>query len=348
VAFDGRQRGRGRRNATPLVYGTVGAYTLVADPGAYSVTGSPATAIAGRLASADPGAYAVSGAAAGALVGRLLVAATGAYAATGFAAELVYAPAAGDFPLIASPGSYAIAGVDAHVFPTGPGAMGRELRTSDRGKALRKQTKVFVTGGAPEGPWRRSLSVLQPPTEMAGLVTVVLHEECLEYLRTMGREVLEQEYRCPGCDAPLVVRLLWAPDAEARARIAEILAAEGVKRGEGVSPSMSREYLSRIAGDYGDTLTFNLKEADGTPTNLSGATAVTFKARREGSTATVVDELAAVSDALNGIVTYIVQTTDFPVAGLYYCQIEVTFAARIVTWDVLVVNVVRKVAAIPP
>ncbi len=107
---------------------------------------------------------------------------------------------------------------------------------------------------------------------------------------------------------------------------------------------MSRAYLKRTAGDFGDTITINLQESDGSATNLTGNTGVRLQVRLEGDvpgvdalrtdTAMTVD-----ADPTTGIVTYKTTEDDFAFAGLYYAQIEVAFATREITFDVAIFSV---------
>jgi hypothetical protein len=103
---------------------------------------------------------------------------------------------------------------------------------------------------------------------------------------------------------------------------------------------MARAYLPRVQNDYGDTLTFNLKEADGSASDLTGQTSLKVQVRREGYSGFVWSNPAAILlPATNGQITYTVQAADFTVPGIYYLQVEVKFATKEVTYDVAIVNV---------
>ncbi len=109
---------------------------------------------------------------------------------------------------------------------------------------------------------------------------------------------------------------------------------------------MSRTYQKRTAGDYGDVLTYNLQESDGTKSDLAGYTEARFQVRLErdvpGEDALRVDKVMTVeSPEENGVVSYTVQSTDFPFAGLFFAQVEVAFAApaKEITWDIAVITV---------
>lgn len=109
---------------------------------------------------------------------------------------------------------------------------------------------------------------------------------------------------------------------------------------------MGRAYVKRIVGDYGDTYTFGLTEPDGTPSDLTGATAAKLQMRREGySTYQASGACVIVSPPTGGVVTYTVAATDFPSPGIYYCQVEATYPTKTLTWDVLAVTVVDRVGA---
>ena len=107
---------------------TATAYTLEADPGTYTVSGSDTLNQATRTLDAEPGSYAVSGLNALLVSGQTLDAEPGSYAITGNDAELLATRT-----LDASPGSYAVTGVDA-------------LLVADR--ALEAEPGSYATTGA--------------------------------------------------------------------------------------------------------------------------------------------------------------------------------------------------------
>jgi hypothetical protein len=74
------------RRSYAFVGGGGGAYSLSADPGAYSLTGSDASPRASRRLSGDAGSYALTGSAAGTRASRRLSGDAGSYALTGSAA----------------------------------------------------------------------------------------------------------------------------------------------------------------------------------------------------------------------------------------------------------------------
>ena len=109
------------------------AYTLAADSGAFTLTGTAASLLAGRKLTADAGSFTLTGTAANTLfgrkltaeaasfaltgtdaalkAGRLLSAEAGAFTLTGTDATLTYEPA-GSYTLTADPGSFALTGGD--------------------------------------------------------------------------------------------------------------------------------------------------------------------------------------------------------------------------------------------
>lgn len=103
-----------------------GAFTLAADSGSYSVTGTAADLLLGAEVSADSGSYTYSGTDADLNRGYALAADSGAYAYSGTDATLTFSPA-GDFTLIADSGTYTYTGTNAgleaaFVIPSDSGA----------------------------------------------------------------------------------------------------------------------------------------------------------------------------------------------------------------------------------
>lgn len=97
-----------RRNWTVSAGGGATQYSLTADPGSYTITGTAASLKVSRKVSADSGTYAVTGTAASLKVGRKLTADAGSYAVTGTTASLERG-----YLLAAASGSYVITGTDA-------------------------------------------------------------------------------------------------------------------------------------------------------------------------------------------------------------------------------------------
>lgn len=112
---------------------------------------------------------------------------------------------------------------------------------------------------------------------------------------------------------------------------------------------MSRAYLKRTAGDFGEVLTFNLQEADGSASDLTNQSAILFQARLEGDIQgvdplRVSATMALVGAPTAGVVDFTVLSTHFTIAGLYFAQIEVVFTApaKELTWDIAVITVEEK------
>lgn len=101
-------------NQAPFLIGTAaaggGPYTLTADAGSYTYTGTDATLKVGRKVSAASGTYTYTGTAATLKVGYVVPAASGAYTYTGSDATLTYTPTAAT--LTAEAGSYTYTGQD--------------------------------------------------------------------------------------------------------------------------------------------------------------------------------------------------------------------------------------------
>lgn len=107
---------------------------------------------------------------------------------------------------------------------------------------------------------------------------------------------------------------------------------------------MARVYLSRMQNDYGDVISFNLENPDETISDITGATAATLQTRHEGYSGLMLTAAMTIMNAALGIVQYTVQAADFPVAGLYYCQVVVTYPAKEITYDPAVIMVKAEIA----
>lgn len=98
------------------VSGGATAYTLDAQPGGYTVSGTAATLARGIVIDAQPATYTVSGTAATLVRGYNLNAQPGTFTATGTAASLVRG-----YVVDAAPGSFSLTGVDATLEKVTPG-----------------------------------------------------------------------------------------------------------------------------------------------------------------------------------------------------------------------------------
>lgn len=109
---------------------------------------------------------------------------------------------------------------------------------------------------------------------------------------------------------------------------------------------MSRVYLKRTAGDFGEDWTLNLQEQDGTASDLTGATAIRAHWRLEGDRPgdpLRLDKLCPIAGAPTlGQVTHSFVEFDLIVPGKYFMQVEAIFPARQLTWDYAIVMVERQ------
>ena len=130
-----------------------GAFTLDALPGSYTITGSAASLVAGRVISSVPGAYTITGVAAATVAGRAVNAVPGTYLLTGQPAGLVAARV-----LSLTPGVYAVTGVNAalvagRVLTAVPGVylitgFAAELATVGSFSLVARPARYAVTGAA--------------------------------------------------------------------------------------------------------------------------------------------------------------------------------------------------------
>jgi hypothetical protein len=98
-----------------------------------------------------------------------------------------------------------------------------------------------------------------------------------------------------------------------------------------------------IKNDFGYIYRFELKEPDGTPTDLTGAT-INLRARHsEDSASTLVKAMTIDTPATDGVVLYTVAAVDFPKEGVYYAEIEVTAAGKLITYPGFTIVVIPKV-----
>lgn len=125
------------------------AYTLTADPGAVTITGTAATLRAARRLAADAGAESITGTAASLKYGRLLSAGAGSVLINGTAATLLYSGA--NKVLAANAGVYSITGTAANLLA------GRRL-TGDAGAySITGTDATLIYSGAAAAPWRTPL-----------------------------------------------------------------------------------------------------------------------------------------------------------------------------------------------
>lgn len=77
--------------------------------------------------------------------------------------------------------------------------------------------------------------------------------------------------------------------------------------------------------DTSPAITAELRDADGQPVDLSGAS-VRFHMRKSGQNDVVVDQSASVVDSADALVRYAWADADTATAGVYQAEFEVTYA----------------------
>lgn len=104
----------------------------------------------------------------------------------------------------------------------------------------------------------------------------------------------------------------------------------------------SREYLTRVEGDFGETYTLTLQEENGSATDLTNAT-VSLHGRLEGETAARLDVTMTIVNlpGTDGIVSYVFLSTDAIaiIPGLWILHVEASYAARQATRYTIIVSV---------
>ena len=86
-------------------------------------------------------------------------------------------------------------------------------------------------------------------------------------------------------------------------------------------------------GDIGNTLSFTIKDRDGTVVNLTNFTAATLRWKADG--ATVVEKaMSFAADRTTGIVTYTTTTGDLTSPGIYDMEIKLTYPGGLVFYSV--------------
>ena len=87
-------------------------YALTLDSASYSLTGSNATLLKGLILDAASGSYTLTGSNATLVYNKILNASSGSYSVTGADANLIYTPTAGAYVLNAESGAYVLTGSD--------------------------------------------------------------------------------------------------------------------------------------------------------------------------------------------------------------------------------------------
>lgn len=98
-----------------------------------------------------------------------------------------------------------------------------------------------------------------------------------------------------------------------------------------------------IKNDFGYVYQFELKEPDGTPTDLTGASLLIRARHSEDSTALLSKVITIDTPAANGVALYTLETADFPIEGVYYAEIEMTVSGKKVTYPGFTIVVIPKV-----
>lgn len=96
-------------------------------------------------------------------------------------------------------------------------------------------------------------------------------------------------------------------------------------------------------GDYGYNINFTLQTSTGAIFDLTGASGLKFRTQLVGSITLNSSGAMAIDNATAGTCHYTVASTDFTTAGVYNAQIQVTFAAEVITFSNLQVEVLPKV-----
>jgi hypothetical protein len=109
-------------------------------------------------------------------------------------------------------------------------------------------------------------------------------------------------------------------------------------------PQNPQAVATIVQGDFNFDLKYTITDADGNPVNLAGAT-VTFLAQLQNDPTISFTTVCLVTDAAAGKVTYTVAETDFPVAGLYNCQLQAVYTGsnETVTADFIQVYVDARI-----
>lgn len=88
--------------------------------------------------------------------------------------------------------------------------------------------------------------------------------------------------------------------------------------------------IPMVRGDTRPVLEFTVKDQNGTVINLTSSTQ-TFRIRRRGQTAVLIERACVISDAVNGKTRFSWQAADWPTgkidkAGIYDGELEVVFS----------------------
>jgi hypothetical protein len=99
--------------------------------------------------------------------------------------------------------------------------------------------------------------------------------------------------------------------------------------------------LELVRNDYGYALTFTIKDAQDNVVDLTNST-VKFKVKAYGASSLLIDANCTITDAVNGVVTYTVQQTDFTITKRYKGELQVTWTGgRVMTASDLAIDIVE-------
>ena len=100
-----------------------------------------------------------------------------------------------------------------------------------------------------------------------------------------------------------------------------------------------------IQGDSGYDYQFTLQKADGSVTDLTGATLTMKGVHNQFSSKTMSKEIG-IEDAENGVALYTIGADDFPVDGIYYGEIEAVYGSgKKITFKDLTIEVLPNAGA---
>jgi len=103
-----------------------------------------------------------------------------------------------------------------------------------------------------------------------------------------------------------------------------------------------------ILGDYGEYITFYLKEVNPITNlessfDLTNATTINFRAQKYGETTVRVSGTCEVyGDATLGVCRYLTRDTDDWAIGDFYAEVEIVSASAIETWIDIHIDVVAQ------
>lgn len=105
---------------------------------------------------------------------------------------------------------------------------------------------------------------------------------------------------------------------------------------------MRNNFLTQIGfvqNNYGFDLGFQLKDNEDVVVDLTGAT-LKFIAQLDADYPTKMEGTMALVDAVNGKCRYTVAQNDFPTAGTWQAQVQVTYVSgEVITFDGIVLTV---------